>query len=79
MLDESAGDVGLSGPSSAKKGGLSEHKAKWVENMIERTKKASAEKSKEDGNKHFGELGKSGGTRRVMFRSGGRGKADEKK
>lgn len=67
---QDTGEVGLAGPSSGKKAGLSEHKAKWVEGMIERAKKASAEKSKEDREKHFGELGKAGGTRRVVFRSG---------
>ncbi|SMQ46189.1 unnamed protein product [Zymoseptoria tritici ST99CH_3D7] len=57
-------EVGLSGPSSGKRG-LPDHKAKWVEGMIERAK-ASAEKSK-DG--EFKELGKVGGTRRMIFRS----------
>ncbi|GIZ40764.1 hypothetical protein CKM354_000409100 [Cercospora kikuchii] len=67
-----SGDVGLSGPSSAtKRGGLPADKERWVEGMIERAKKsASAEKSKEEKEKYFGELGKAGGTRRVIFRSG---------
>ncbi|KAI5370500.1 putative GAR domain-containing protein [Septoria linicola] len=67
-----AGDLGLSGPSSAtKRVGLPAEKERWVEGMIERAKKsASAEKSREDREKYFGELGKAGGTRRVIFRSG---------
>ena len=60
---------GLAGPSSGKKNNLSEHKAKWVEGMLERAKTASAEKSKDDKEKYFGEIGKAGGTRRVVFRS----------
>lgn len=50
---------------------LPDHKAKWVDSMIERAK-ASAEKSKEGAakEKYFGELGKAGGTRRLVFRSG---------
>lgn len=46
-----------------------EHKAKWVEGMLERAKKASAEKSRDDRDRYFGELGKAGTTRRVIFRS----------
>ncbi|CAK4034267.1 hypothetical protein DOTSEDRAFT_118962 [Lecanosticta acicola] len=64
------GEVGLAGPSSGRKASLPDHKAKWVEGMLERAKAAtSAEKSKEDREKYFGELGKGGGTRRVVFRS----------
>lgn len=67
---QNAGEVGLAGPSSTKKSALPEQKAKWVEGMIERAKQASAEKSnKEEKQKYFGELGKAGGTRRVIFRS----------
>lgn len=58
---------GLGG--SGKKTELPEHKAKWVEGMLEKVTKASAEKSKEDKSRAFGELGKVGGTRRVVFRS----------
>lgn len=67
-----ADGYGLAGPSSTgKRGMLPDHKAKWVDSMIERAK-ASAEKSKEGTakEKHFGELGKAGGTRRLVFRSG---------
>ncbi|KAF2214667.1 hypothetical protein CERZMDRAFT_82609 [Cercospora zeae-maydis SCOH1-5] len=66
------GEIGLSGPSSAtKRTGLPADKERWVEGMIERAKKsASAEKSKEEKEKYFNELGKAGGTRRVIFRSG---------
>lgn len=64
-------DVGLSGTSSGKK--LPDHKAKWVEGMIERAKKASAEKSKEDKEKHFNDIGKAGATRRLYFRSSSSG------
>ena len=60
---------GLAGPSSGKKNSLSEHKAKWVEGMLERAKTASAEKAKDEKEKYFGEIGKAGGTRRVIFRS----------
>ncbi|KAK4506784.1 hypothetical protein PRZ48_000517 [Zasmidium cellare] len=66
---QNTGEVGLSGPSSGKKSALPEQKAKWVEGMIERAKQASAEKSKDEKQKYFGELGKAGGTRRVIFRS----------
>lgn len=58
---------GLGG--SGKKTELPEHKAKWVEGMLEKVTKASAEKNKEDKSRAFGELGKVGGTRRVVFRS----------
>lgn len=67
---QNTAEVGLAGPSSAKKSALPEQKAKWVEGMIERAKQASAEKSnKDEKQKYFGELGKAGGTRRVIFRS----------
>ncbi|TKA32787.1 hypothetical protein B0A50_01012 [Salinomyces thailandicus] len=61
-------DVGLAGPASSKLGDLPEQKAKWVEGMLEKAKAASAEKGKEDKAKYFGDLGKAGGTRRVIFR-----------
>ncbi|EME49179.1 hypothetical protein DOTSEDRAFT_118962 [Dothistroma septosporum NZE10] len=68
---QSTGEVvGLAGVASGKKAGLPDHKAKWVEGMIERAKKASVEKSKEEREKHFNELGKAGNTRRVIFKSG---------
>ncbi|KAK4548046.1 hypothetical protein LTR36_010766 [Oleoguttula mirabilis] len=57
-------------------------KAKWVESMMMKAKVASAEKSKEEkANKYFGELGKAGGTRRVIFRqsSGAVGNAENAK
>ncbi len=47
---------------------MTEQKAKWVEDMIEKAK-ASAEKSRDEKGKYFGELGKVGGTRRVVFRA----------
>ena len=62
-------ESGLAGPASTKRGDLTQHKAKWVEGMIEKAKAASAEKSKEDRSKYFGEMGKAGATRRVVFRS----------
>jgi hypothetical protein len=63
--------LGLSGPISASKD-LPEDKARWVEGMLERAKRAnvSAEKAKDDRDKYFGELSKSGSTRRVVFRPG---------
>lgn len=72
---------GLAGPSSTgKRGMLPDHKAKWVDSMIERAK-ASAEKNKEGTakEKYFGELGKAGGTRRLVFRSGSGSGVVEKK
>lgn len=72
---------GLAGPSSTgKRPALPDHKAKWVDSMIERAK-ASAEKSKESAakEKYFGELGKAGGTRRLVFRSGSGTGTPEKK
>ncbi|KAK0249155.1 hypothetical protein B0A54_13541 [Friedmanniomyces endolithicus] len=65
--------------SAAAGGDLPEQKARWVEGMIEKAKAASAEK-KEGGEKGrgFGELGRVGGTRRMIFRqgSGTTGKGD---
>ena len=70
--NSNAAEIGLSGPSSAaKRAGLPAEKRAWVEGMISRAKKsASAEKSKEDKEKYFNEMGKAGSTRRVIFRSG---------
>ncbi|EME88210.1 uncharacterized protein MYCFIDRAFT_192438 [Pseudocercospora fijiensis CIRAD86] len=66
---QTTGEVGLSGPSSAsKRAVLPEHSQKWVDGMIQRAKQASAEKCKEDKEKHFSELSKAGGTRRLYFR-----------
>ncbi|KAK0319641.1 hypothetical protein LTR82_009346 [Friedmanniomyces endolithicus] len=68
---------------SAAGGDLPEQKARWVEGMIEKAKAASAEKrggGDKDGEKGrgFGELGRVGGTRRMIFRqgSGTTGKGD---
>nr|POE83325.1 hypothetical protein CFP56_69331 [Quercus suber] len=53
-------------PASIKRGSdLAEHKAKWVEGMLEKAR-ASAEKSKEE---RFVEINRIGATRRVIFRS----------
>jgi len=58
-----------------------EKKARWVEGMVEMVQKASAEKSKKGESaqgqkqKPFGELGKVGGTRRVVFRNASSGPA----
>jgi hypothetical protein len=57
---------GLGG--KGKRSDLPDQKARWVEGMIEKAKAASAEKSKEEKAKSFGEIGKAGGTRRVIFR-----------
>ncbi|KAK4555693.1 hypothetical protein LTR86_007446 [Recurvomyces mirabilis] len=69
-------NAALSGPGSAGKD-LPEQKARWVEGMLERAKVSSAtnstEKSRDEkgkGSKFWGELGKAGGTRRVVFRQG---------
>ncbi|KAK0979620.1 hypothetical protein LTR91_012526 [Friedmanniomyces endolithicus] len=63
---------------SAAGGDLPEQKARWVEGMIEKAKAASAEKrggGDKDGEKGrgFGELGRVGGTRRMIFRQGSGG------
>lgn len=60
------GMAGLGG--GGKRGDLSEQKAKWVEGMIERAKQASAEKTRDDRERSFGEMDKAGTTRRVVFR-----------
>ena len=59
------------GGSGKKIADLPEQKARWVEGMVERVQQASAEKNG-NGNgqkqqKPFAELGKVGGTRRVIF------------
>lgn len=59
--------AGLTG-SGKRAPGLPEQKARWVEGMIEKAKAASAERSKEDKTKYFSDMGKTGGTRRVIFR-----------
>ncbi|KAK3074861.1 hypothetical protein LTR53_002380 [Teratosphaeriaceae sp. CCFEE 6253] len=77
-------EAGLAGRSAqARRADLPEQKARWVEGMLEKAKAASAEKTQE-GKKYFGELGKAGGTRRMIFRQsstattgGGSGVADE--
>lgn len=64
-------EISMAGPggSGKKIADLPEQKARWVEGMVERVQQASAEKN---GNgqkqqKPFAELGKVGGTRRVIF------------
>ncbi|KAH9819302.1 Growth-Arrest-Specific Protein 2 Domain [Teratosphaeria destructans] len=47
---------------------LDEHKSRWVDDMIEKAR-MSAEKSKEERLKCFGDLGRAGGTRRLVFRA----------
>lgn len=64
--NESGSLAGLG--SAGKRSDMTEQKAKWVEDMIEKAK-ASAEKSRDEKGKYFGELGKVGGTRRVVFRA----------
>ncbi|EMC95388.1 hypothetical protein BAUCODRAFT_540307 [Baudoinia panamericana UAMH 10762] len=61
-------ESGLAGPASGKKTELPEQKARWVEGMLEKAKRASAEKGKEDKTKHLGDIGRAGSTRRVFFR-----------
>ena len=64
------GFLGMAGRSGKGKGELPEQKAKWVEGMIEKVNKsASAEKSREEKERYLGEMGRVGGTRRVIFRS----------
>ena len=65
-----AAAVGLAGPPGKMKADLPEQKARWVEGMIQQVNKsASAEKSREEREKYFGDMGHVGGTRRVVFRS----------
>lgn len=61
--------AGLAGPANKKNGKeLDQHKAQWVESMIERATKASVEKKKKTDEKTWGDIGKVGGTRRVIFK-----------
>lgn len=63
-------EISMAGPGSngKKVADLPEQKARWVEGMVERVQKASAEKNGDaQKQKHFAELGKVGGTRRVIF------------
>ncbi|KAF2766114.1 hypothetical protein EJ03DRAFT_330390 [Teratosphaeria nubilosa] len=58
---------------------LDEHKSRWVDDMIEKAR-MSAEKSKEERLKYFGDLGRVGGTRRLVFRAtSGADGSEEKK
>jgi hypothetical protein len=58
---------------------LPDKKARWVEGMVEMVQKASAEKNNNKKNdsgqkqKPFGEMGKVGATRRVVFRNASSG------
>ncbi|PNS16902.1 GAS2-like protein 1 [Sphaceloma murrayae] len=54
----------IGAPPSAK-AGLDAQKAKWVEDMITRTKQSAAEKGKDGKKKELQELGKVGSTRRL--------------
>ena len=69
------------GSNSNKVPELPDKKARWVEGMVEMVQKASADKSKKGGEpsgnkqKPFGELGKVGATRRVVFRNASSGPA----
>ncbi|PSK40194.1 GAS2-like protein 1 [Elsinoe australis] len=51
--------------ASGVKPGLDAQKARWVEDMISRTKQSAGEKSKEAKRKELQELGKAGSTRRL--------------
>ena len=64
-----AASFGMAGPSGGAGGKeLPEQKARWVEGMLAKAKEsASAEKGEK-----FSELGRVGGTRRVVFREGGK-------
>jgi hypothetical protein len=70
-------EMSMAGPGSNSKKfpELPDKKARWVEGMVEMVQKASAEKSKkgEQKPKPFGELGKVGATRRVVFRNASTG------
>jgi hypothetical protein len=67
-------DIGLAGPSAKHSRGnreLDEQKARWVEEMMNRAKQASnveRKKSEPDRAAAWSEMGKVGGTRRMMFR-----------
>lgn len=58
-------EVSLAGPVTKK--GLDERKARWVEDMIGRAKQASTEKKKSE-EKSWGDVGRIGGTRRIIFK-----------
>ena len=61
-------DIGLAGPASKRKGKERDnHKERWVEDMIVQAKQASVEKKNRD-DKTWGDIGKIGGTRRVIFK-----------
>lgn len=61
-------DVGLAGPSWKKyTKELEPQKARWVEDMIEAAKQASTEKKRIE-DKAWGDIGRIGGTRRVIFK-----------
>jgi len=70
-------EMSMAGPGSngKKVPELPDKKARWVEGMVEMVQKASAEKSKkgEQKQKPFGEMGKVGATRRVVFRNASSG------
>ncbi|KAK4998228.1 hypothetical protein LTR66_002493, partial [Elasticomyces elasticus] len=63
-------EIGLAGPTSSKNrnGERDERKARWVEGMIEKAKKASSDRRGEE--RTWGDLGKMGGTRRIVFKHG---------
>ncbi|KAK4988187.1 hypothetical protein LTR50_004110 [Elasticomyces elasticus] len=64
-------EIGLAGPTSSKNkngGERNERKARWVEGMIEKAKKASSDKRGEE--RAWGDLGRMGGTRRIVFKHG---------
>jgi hypothetical protein len=66
-------DIGLAGPSAKHSRGnreLDEQKARWVEDMMNRAKQASSveRKKSETDRVAWSEMGKVGGTRRMMFR-----------
>jgi hypothetical protein len=66
-------DIGLAGPSARHSRGnreLDEQKARWVEDMMNRAKQVSSveRKKSEPDRAAWSEMGKVGGTRRMMFR-----------
>ena len=65
-------EVGL-GLTGRKKGELDEGKKKWVDEMISRTKAASAEKKRNgEKDKQWSDVGRVGSVRKVAFRGGAR-------
>lgn len=74
-------EMSMAGPGSngKKVPELPDKKARWVEGMVEMVQKASAEKNNNKKNdsgqkqKPFGEMGKVGATRRVVFRNASSG------